>query len=150
MLPDQVDGRHQRLGLDRQQARGAGEGVAVGVRVDLDLVVLGDLRVEDVRARPEVHDVEYLDVLAQLGVGYLKALAHLGDAEAATLAAGLDQDRGERDQAGEALGPDRGLGPPVALRRQPHRSGRVHGGAVRHLDLGLAAVALDQERDALL
>ena len=39
VLADQVDRRDQRLGLDRQQPRGAVEVVAVGLGVDLDLAV---------------------------------------------------------------------------------------------------------------
>ena len=37
VLADQVDRRHQRLGLDRQQPGGPVEVVAVGLGVDLDL-----------------------------------------------------------------------------------------------------------------
>ena len=65
MLADQVDRRHERLGLERQQPRGPGEVVAVGLGVDLDLVAV-DLGVEHVGAAAEVHDVQHVDVLAQL------------------------------------------------------------------------------------
>jgi hypothetical protein len=66
VLADQVDGRDQRLGLHREQARGPREGVAVGLGVDLDRAVGLDLGVEHVRASAEVDDVEHRDVLPQL------------------------------------------------------------------------------------
>ena len=66
VVAEEVDRRDQRLRLERQQARRAGEVVAVGLGVDLDLVAL-DFRVEDVGAAAEVDDVEQVDVLLQLG-----------------------------------------------------------------------------------
>ena len=108
VLADEVDRRHQRLRLERQQPRGAGEVVAVGLGVDLDRVAL-HLGVEHVAAAAEVHDVQHVDVLAQLGLGDLQALAQLHEVELAAAARGLDQDAGERDQPGEALGADRAL-----------------------------------------
>ncbi len=65
MLADQVDRGDERLRLDRQQARGAVEVVAVGLGVDLDLLA-EDLRVQHVGAAAEVDDVQDVDVLAQL------------------------------------------------------------------------------------
>ena len=65
VVAEQVDRRDQRLRLERQQARRAGEVVAVGVGVDLDPVAV-DLGVEDVGAAAEVDDVEDVEVLAQL------------------------------------------------------------------------------------
>ena len=79
VLADQVDRGDQRLGLDRQQPRGRAEVVAVGLGVDLDRPVVVDLGVEHVGAAAEVHDVEDVDVLAQLLLGDLQALADLGD-----------------------------------------------------------------------
>ncbi len=76
MLAEQVDRRDERLRLERQQPRRLGEVVAVGLRVDLDRVAR-DLGVEDVAAAAEVDDVEHVDVLAQLRVGQLEALADL-------------------------------------------------------------------------
>ena len=75
VLADEVDGGDQRLGLDGQQPRRAREVVGVGLGVDLDRAVVGDLGVEHVGAAAEVHDVQHVDVLAQLGVGDLQALA---------------------------------------------------------------------------
>ena len=65
VVAEQVDRGDQRLRLERQQARRAGEVVAVGVGVDLDPVA-DDLGVEDVGAAAEVDDVEHVEVLAQL------------------------------------------------------------------------------------
>jgi hypothetical protein len=67
VLAEQVDRGDQRLGLDRQQPRGAREAVAVRLRVDLDLaLVLVHLGVQHVGAAAEVDDVEHVDVVAQL------------------------------------------------------------------------------------
>ena len=82
VVAEEVDRRDQRLRLQRQQPRRAGEVVAVGLGVDLDLVAL-DFGVEDVGAAAEVDDVEQLDVLPQLLAGQLEALAQVGDAAAA-------------------------------------------------------------------
>ena len=79
MLADQIDGRDQRLGLDRQQSRRAVEVVAVGLRVDLDLPVLVDLGIQHVGAAAEVDDVEDVHVLAQLLLAQLQPLADLID-----------------------------------------------------------------------
>ena len=106
---EQVDRRHQRLGLDRQQPRRAVEGVRVGLGVDLDLAARQDLGVDHVGAAAEVDDVEHRDVLAQLLRRHLELVAHLVDGQPATLAAGGDQHRGQGDEAGEALRPDRAL-----------------------------------------
>ena len=74
VVAEEVDRRDQRLGLERQQPRRAGEVVAVGLGVDLDLVAL-DFGVEDVGAAAEVDDVEQVDVLLQLLVGEFEPLA---------------------------------------------------------------------------
>ena len=108
VLADEVDGGDQRLGLDRQQPRRAGEVVRVRLGVDLDPAVVADLGVEHVRAAAEVHDVQDVDVLAQLLVGDLQAIADVLGAQAQAGTAGVDEDRGQRDEAGEALGADRG------------------------------------------
>ena len=78
MVAEQVDRRDQRLRLERQQAGGTGEVVAVGLGVDVDLVAL-HLRVQHVAAAAEVDDVQHVEVLAQLLVGHLEALAHVRD-----------------------------------------------------------------------
>ena len=80
VVAEEVDRRDQRLRLERQQPRRAGEVVAVGLGVDLDLVAQ-DFGVEDVGAAAEVDDVEQVDVLLQLLVGQLEPLAEVGDAE---------------------------------------------------------------------
>ena len=79
VLADQIDGRDQRLGLNRQQSRRAVEVVAVGLRVDLDLPVLVDLGIQHVGAAAEVDDVEDVHVLAQLLLAQLQPLADLID-----------------------------------------------------------------------
>ena len=76
MVAEQVDRRDQRLGLERQQSRRAGEVVAVGVGVDLDPVAV-DLGVEDVGAAAEVDDVEDVEVLAQLLERDVELVEHL-------------------------------------------------------------------------
>ena len=122
VLADQVDRRHQRLGLDRQQARGPVEVVAVGLRVHFDLAeLLIDLGIEDVGAASEVDDVEHVDVLAQLLLADLEPLADVRDLNRLARAAGLDEDARESDQAREALRPNRRLGASVA-RSLPPRS----------------------------
>ena len=103
------------------------------------------LGVDHVRAAAEVDDVEHRDVLAQLLRRDLQLLADVGDLQPLARAAGGDQHRGERDQAGEALRADRGLGAAAAAvglggRR---RRGRRPGGDGRRR---LAAVGLDQRR----
>ena len=108
VLADQVDRGGERLRLERQQPRGAREVVPVGLGVHLDLIAL-DLGVEDVGAAAEVHDVQDVDVLAQLLFGHLQRFAQLAHVELLRLARRLDQDAGQRDEAGEALGPDRRL-----------------------------------------
>ena len=108
VVAEQVDRGDQRLCLERQQPRRAGEVVAVGLGVDFDLVA-DDFRVEDVGAAAEVDDVEQLDVFLQLLAGQFEPVAQVGDAQALTLLRRVDQHPGEGDQAGEALGPDRGL-----------------------------------------
>ena len=80
VVAEEVDRRDQRLRLERQQAGRAGEVVAVGLGVDLDLVAL-DFGVEDVGAAAEVDDVEQVDVLLQLLVGQLEPVAQVGDRE---------------------------------------------------------------------
>ena len=65
-------------GSSRARAR---EVVRVGLGVDLDVPVVGDLGVQHVRAAAEAHDVEDVDVLAQLAVGDLQALVELGRVE---------------------------------------------------------------------
>ena len=66
VLADEVDRGDERLRLDGQQARGAGEVVGVGLGVDLDRPVLVQLGVEHVRPAAEGDDVEDVDVLLQL------------------------------------------------------------------------------------
>ena len=155
VLADQVDGGDERLGLDRQQPRRPREVVRVGLGVDLDPAVVAHLGVEDVGAAAEVHDVEDVDVLAQLGPGDLQALADALLAQALARAARLDEDRGERDQAREALGADGGLAAPVALddgvrrlvgRRRRDRRGQQRLGLVQ---LGHARHALGDDVDEL-
>ena len=114
VVAEQVDRGDQRLRLERQQPGGAREVVAVGLGVDLDLVPLY-LGVQHVAAAAEVHDVQHVDVLAQLLLGDLQPLAHVGDTGRALAARGLDQDAGERDEPREALGPDRRLVLAVAV-----------------------------------
>ena len=147
VLAQEVDRGDERLCLEREQASGLGEIVAVRLRVDLDLVAV-HLGVDHVAAAAEVHDVQQVDVLAQLGVGELETLAHLVRVQSACLAGGLDQDPGERDEPGEALRPDRRLllavrvGVGLAARRLAARA--LHGsGLERHL------VPLDDQRDPL-
>src|SRR5207302_10960698 len=83
---------------------------------DLDLaVLLVDLRVQHVGATAEVHDVEDVDVLAQLLLADLQLLAHVLHPHPLACAAGLDEDARERHETGEALRADRGIGPPRAL-----------------------------------
>ena len=106
VLADQVDRRDQRLGLQRQEARRAREVVAVRLRVHLDRVA-HDLGVHDVAAAAEVDDVQHVDVLLQLLFGHVELLAERGEVELRALARGLDQDARERDEAREALRPDR-------------------------------------------
>ena len=124
VVAEEVDRRDQRLRLQRQQPRRAGEVVAVGLGVDLDLVA-DDFGVEDVGAAAEVDDVEQLDVLAQLLVGQFEPLAQLGDLQPLALFRRFDQHPGEGDQAGEALGPDRrlaaavGAGAPGRVAQRP-------------------------------
>jgi len=122
--PKRSIARDQRLRLQRQQARRAGEVVAVGLRVDLDLVA-EDFRVEDVGAAAEVDDVQQLDVLAQLILGQLQPFAQVGDLQAFGRFRRFDQHPGEGDQAGEALRPDRRVAAAVGARAAgASRSGR--------------------------
>ena len=69
-----------------------------------------DLGVQDVGAGAEVDDVKHGDVLAELLVGDLQLVQQMRGVELPPGAAGVDQDAGERHQAGKALGPDRGVG----------------------------------------
>ena len=73
MIAEQVDRRHQRLGLQGQEPGRAREVVAVGIGIDQDLVAV-DLRIEDVGSAAEVHQVEHLQVLAQLLARHLELL----------------------------------------------------------------------------
>src|ERR1039458_2208940 len=112
MLADQVDGRHERLCLDRQKAGRSVEVVAVWLRIDLDLaLLLVDLRIQHVGAAAEVDDVQDVHVLAELLLAELQSLADLLHRHALARAAGPYEDARERDQAREALGPDRRLAP---------------------------------------
>ena len=147
VVAEEVDRGDQRLRLQRQQPRRAGEVVAVGLGVDLDLVAQ-DLRVEDVGAAAEVDDVEQLDVLLQLLGGQLQPLAQVGGLQPLALLGGLDQHAGERHQAGEALGADRRLAAPVgaAARRLAQRAlddlGRLEAVLVAVVEEGEPALRL--------
>src|SRR5205807_8624584 len=88
-----------------------------------------------------------VDVLAELGIGELEALAHGARVELAVLARGVDEDPGQRDEPGEALGADRRLLPAigvwvVALRLGTFRTRR--GGWLKRV-----LVALDDQREPL-
>src|SRR3954451_23740292 len=130
MLAEQVDRRDEGLGLEREKPGRAGEVVAVGLGVDLDRVAL-HLGVEHVAAAAEVHDVENVDVLAQLLLGEVEALAELGDVELAGVPRGIDEDPGQGYQAGEALGADRRLAPAVLLDVLLHGGGTATTGGSR-------------------
>ncbi len=151
VVAEEVDGRNERLRLQRQQPRGLGEVVAVGVRVDLDPVA-DDLRVEDVGAAAEVDDVEDVEVLAQLVHRDVELAEHLLGRQAALVAGGADQRAGEGDQAGEALGPDHRLGAAVgAARAAVAPAGAVgHRAADRLGDVELLDVAIAQQLQALV
>ena len=118
VIAEEVDRGDQRLGLERQQPRRAGEVVAVGVGVDLDLLA-DDLRVEDVGASAEVDDVEHVEILAQLLDREVELVEHLLGRQRALLACRPDQHARERDEPREALGADHGLrgAAPVRARR---------------------------------
>ena len=126
---------------------GLGEAVAVGLGVDLDHVAV-QLRVEHVGAAAEVDDVEHVDVAGQLLDRDPELLADLGGQQRAVVAGGVDHHPGERDQAGEALRPDHGLGLAVgaaaALGLGDRRAGDRLGG------LEVLGVALAQQVAALL
>ena len=147
VVAEQVDRGDQRLRLQRQQAGRAGEVVAVGVRVDLDLVA-DDLRVEHVGAAAEVDDVEHVDVLASSSRLTFSSSSTVADRQPGLLARGADQQPGEGDQAREALragSPTRARPfdrprPAVALGDRPRD---------RLRDVELAAVALAQELQPL-
>src|SRR5215218_2336375 len=145
MDPEQLDRRQQRPRLDRQQPRRAVERVGIRLGVDLDLPARQHLGVQHVRAAAEVDDVEHRDVLAQLLLRHLELIADRGRVELAAGAAGLDQDGGERDEAGEALRPDAGR---VALARAVWAGAALRGAGGRARAGGdphgrLAAVQLD-------
>ena len=108
VVAEEVDRRDERLRLQRQEARGAVEVVAVGVGIHLDLVT-DDLRVEDVGAAAEVDDVQDVDVLAKLVDVHVELAQAVGDRQRRALARRADHEAGERDEPGEALGPDHGL-----------------------------------------
>ena len=132
VVAQQVDCRDQRLCLQRKQAGRLGEVVAVGLGVHLDLVAV-HLRVEHVAAAAEVHDVEHVDVLAQLDVGHLEAVAHRAHVQPHPLPGSVDEDPGKRDQPREPLRADRsqlpavrvGVGSPIRLPRAPLRRRRL-------------------------
>ncbi len=149
VVAEQVDRRDERLRLERKQAGRAREVVAVGLGVDLDLVAL-QLGVEDVGAAAEVDDVQQLDVVAQLeSAREVELVGHLGDrgSFSPALAASISMP-GEGHQAGEALGPDRGLRAAVrgAAGAGELRAGTLPRGARR---LELAAVALGEQVEPL-
>ena len=146
VVAEEVDRRDQRLRLQRQQPRRPAEVVAVGLGVDLDLVS-DQLGVEHVGAAPEVDDVQQVDVVAQLLVGEVELVAHLGDPQPVGALGGLDQHPRQRHQAGEALGADRGLR--AAVGAAPDSLHRGGGGALRPRGLELALVALAQQRQPL-
>ena len=152
VVADEVDGGDEGLGLHRQQAGRAGEVVGVGLRVDFDGAVVVDLGVEHVGAAAEVDDVEDVDVLAQLLLGELQALAQLGHVQAGAGAARVDEDRGERHQAGEALRADGGVAAvpvgaaPVPARRRPRRGRAGAGGAARRPPAWRSATRLTRSR----
>ncbi len=141
VVSEQVDRRHQRLRLQRQQARRAGEVVAVGVGVHLDLVA-DDLGVEHVGAAAEVDDVQHIDVLAQLVHRDVQLLEHAVGGEARPLSCGGDQEPRQAHQPGEPLRADDGLGAPVGA----SAAVGVRGRASHDLgDAELAPVALAQQ-----
>ena len=115
VLAHQVDRRRQGLGLEGQEPRRAGEVVPVGLGIDLDRPAL-HLGVQHVRAAAEVHDVEHVDVLAQLGLGDLEALAQLANVELGRAAGGVDEDAGQGHETGEALGTDVALAADLGVR----------------------------------
>ena len=105
VVAEEVDRGDQRLRLQRQQSRGPAEVVAVGLGVDLDLVS-DQLGVEHVGAAPEVDDVQQIDVVAQLLLGDVEFVAHLGDPQPAVpLAASISI--------------------PASVTRRAKRSGRI-------------------------
>jgi hypothetical protein len=112
VIAEEVDRRHQRLRLERQEASGAREIVAVGIGVDLDLVA-GDLGIEHVGAAAEVDDVEDLEVLAQLLDRDVQLVEHPLHRQSRLVPGGADQEAGQRDQTGEALRADHRLGTTV-------------------------------------
>ena len=149
VVAEEVDRRHQRLRLERQEARGAVEVVAVGVGVDLDLVA-DDLGVEDVGAAAEVDDVQDVDVLAKLGHVHVELAQAVGDGERRALARRADHEAGERHEAGEALRADDGL----AATARAAGAGRApvgleHRARDDRCDLEGAAMAVAQELHAL-
>ena len=109
VVAEQVDRRDQRLRLERQQPGGTREVVAVGLGIDVDLLAL-DLGVQHVAAAAEVDDVQHVEVLAQLLVGDLQALAHVGDPRPRRLAGAPDWIR-----------------MPASATRRAKRSGRIGG-----------------------
>ena len=149
VVAEEVDRRHQRLRLEREQPGRTREVVAVGVGVDLDPVA-GDLRVEDVGAAAEVDDVEHVEVLAQLVERDVELAQHLIREQALVLACGPDQQPGQGHEAREALRPDHGLRAPVrpapSVAPPALGEGPLHGFG----DPELVAMAVAEQRQALL
>ena len=126
VLADEVDRRDERLGLDGQQAGRAGEVVGVGLGVDLDPAVVVDLGVEHVGAAAEVHDVQDVDVLAQLGPGDLQALADLLGLE--HLPRPLDVDGPEQEPARIVEEAVHGMLPKTKMGEAMYRKLKVYAG----------------------
>src|SRR6478736_7693505 len=73
---DHVQRPQERLCLQRRQARRAAEGVAVELLVDQDRAVVGGA-VDGVATAAEVDPVEQVEVLLQLLLGQVEAVAHV-------------------------------------------------------------------------
>src|SRR5207302_569541 len=113
-----------------------------------------DLRIQHVRACPEVDHVQDGNVLSQLLIGEVEIVTQLSSVKPQAGPPRVDQDAREGHEPSEALGTDRSfrmvavprLGFGLVLvtiscvRRRRNSRGRY---------LGLAGVSLDQQRDSL-